>query len=160
MKIEWNLVFSILTALGFFEIIKQFVQHYLKHDLFGKNHEIRKTATRVQKFLVKLRCEDFKNPISGKDKEVLILDVMRIADGDKAFTTGIMQLINIPVSIKTHRDNSQTNPEEAKTAVEETRRLYDLTEDLNKKCNYYRKLPLFDISHYWNTIKPKLNIKK
>lgn len=140
----FEVVGAIVVALGVTEVTKKYLLSFAT-DYLNRNKEIRKIGTRVQKHIVTLLDEQFKNPITGKDKSTLLLDVLRMdGDDDKEFTTGIMQLINLPVQLKTY--NPQRNSEEARMAVEETRKLYDVTTKLNKLCNYYRHYPLIRFS--------------
>jgi len=156
----WETTGAIIVALGFTEVSKKYLASFAT-DYLNRNKEIRKIGTKVQNYIAQLLDEDFKNPIVGEERKDLIHDVLRMDDDDdkKDFMEGIMLLLNLPVSLKTHRENSIHNThkiEEAKTAGEEAQRLREELKKLNKLCNYYRHYPLIHLDKPWKGFKNKL----
>ncbi|MBI3980741.1 hypothetical protein HY345_01965 [Candidatus Microgenomates bacterium] len=146
--VDWNLVYSFLTALGIFEAIKIILIYFVQNNYLKKNVEIREISDRVLTSLIWLKEKQFTQPLELDIKSKLYLDVHKIQDFDKSLSEDIMMMINVPVVIETLRSNDEKTGYEQNAAVilgyQHT--MLDRSEKLVPKLNKLRYQPIIDLS--------------
>ena len=147
---NWNLIFSILTALGIFEGIRIVVIYSIKNNYIKKNVEIREIADRLLKSLIWLKEKQFTEPLDFNIKGKLYLDVHKIQDFDKELSEDIMMMINVPVVIETLRLSDKKTGynlnANAKVILDYQMRMLDRSEKLVPKLNRLRYQPVIDFT--------------
>lgn len=149
LNINWNLVASILTALGIFEFIKRLLFFWLDNNLIKRNLEIREIAERALIHCNNLKLRNFEEPLSIDDVRQLRLDITKIDQYDKKLGDALMALINDPILIKTFYQNSlhADGNEYLKLMNKYHRELHDKIDKLVPKLNQLRYKPIFEVSN-------------
>lgn len=146
--INWNLVISILTALGIFEAIKTIIMFMVVNNFIKKNLEIREISERALKILVELKNSQFTKPLDEETKKTLYLDVHKIMDLDQELSRDFMMMINMPVMIETLRTNDSRSGfnQNTKVILDFQHKMLDKSDKLVPKLNKLRYKPIIDFN--------------
>lgn len=150
---DWNLVITIITALGIFEVIKKIFNFVLENNIIKRNLEIREIAERVLEWSSWLKLRNFEGPLPLEITNKLYIDVFKIESFDKHLSQDIMRLINFPQMNSFLYKNVKKQPENMKLIRDNCERLHDMTNKMNKKCNKLRYLPIVDIQKILKQLK-------
>lgn len=147
-NIDWNIVVSILTALGIFEAIRRTLLFWLDNNVIKRNLEIREIAERALVYCNDLKLRNFEEPLPIEVVRQLRLDITKIDHWDKQLGDDLMTLINYPWMIKTFHDNSlrDQSGEYQKQMIKYHTELHDRVDKLVKKLNRLRYKPIFEFS--------------
>jgi hypothetical protein len=80
-SINWTIVISVFTALGFFEIVKRLLLFWLENNFIKQNVEIREIAERALAYCNDLKLRNFEAPLSKDEIRQLRLDITKIDHG-------------------------------------------------------------------------------
>ena len=147
-NIDWNIVVSILAALGIFEVVKRTLLFWLDNNVIKRNLEIRDIAERALVYFNNLKLRNFEEPLPVEDVRQLRLDITKIDQWDKNLGDDLMTLINYPWMIKIFHDNSlhDQSGEYQKQMIKYHTELHDRVDKLVKKLNRLRYKPIFELS--------------
>jgi hypothetical protein len=135
---NWNLVISILTALGIFEIIKKLLSFSFENNLIKRNLEIREIAERVLTWSSWLKLRNFEQSLPPAVANQLYLDIFKIEDIDKELSGDIMRLINYPQMNVFLHESLDKQPQNMDIIRDNCEKCHNMTDKLNKKCNKLR----------------------
>lgn len=152
VSVDRELVISVLTALGAFEVVKGVVGFVLENNFFRRNLEIREIAGRVLKWSSWLKLEDFEQTLPPKVANQLYVDIFKIEGVDKRLSGDIMRLIKLPRLIESLRETSGNDLENLELIRVHKEMLHNMTDGLNKKCNELRYKPIIN----WKDILKKI----
>lgn len=141
---NWEIVISIITALGIFEIFKKFLFFGFEKTLIKKNLEIREIAERALKCNVWLKERNFEEPLESSVRSQLLLDICKIEEFDKDLADNLMRLINNPLMMKILYEDKNGGERHRKLISILHKETCEVSKKLNKKLNYLRYYPIID----------------
>ncbi len=148
LKIDWNIVVSILTALGIFEIIKKILLFSLENNLIKRNLEIREIAERALNYCNWLKLRNFEQPLGYEETAKLTLDILKVDSFDKKLGDDLMHLVNNPRMMNilyNDKDGGERNRDFINKLHKE---VYEINERLTEKLNYLRYKPIIQVGKF------------
>lgn len=146
--VDWTIVYSVVTALGLFEIVKRVLIFWFENNVIKRNLEIRAIAERALVYCNSLKLRNFEAPLSTDEIRLLNLDISKIDQWDKKLGDELMTLINYPVLIETFYKNSLYDNEYRKLMIQYHKELQDKVDKLVPVLNQLRYKPVIEIGKW------------
>lgn len=128
-----DLIISIVTALGIFEVIKRTLLYFWDNNILRHNQERREIADLALRAMAKLMRGQFMIPLP-EDITLKLYEGVHIIDGeDKKMASNFMQMINAPVIIQTlleSQKKSGYSDLHSKEIHDWQMRMYDMEQEL------------------------------
>lgn len=138
---NWEIVVSILAALGLFEAVKLLLHFWLKETLIARNLEIRKIANNALEALVWLKERNFETPLPRQVERELVLGIHKIDSYDKDLGDKLMKIVNSPRFIEIlYKSGGEKN---RKLITEIHKDVYKTGDYLSKKLSKLRYKSIF-----------------
>lgn len=144
ISINWNLVTSILAALGIFKAVELVVVFSVENNLIKRNLEIRDTASRIIQWTSWLLARNFEIPLPEEAKNQLHLDSIKLLSVDGELSEDVMLLINVPVLIEFWGCNPGSDHEDLASMRKFHQMISSRSEIIIAKCNQLRYKPIVD----------------